>query len=452
MKKYVKKLMSGVVAFALAFSMLAIPVLADGVCQYETENSPCSVTWGHNSSEHYCYCMRHQHPDGSTVITFGPEAHDFSKGESCSVCGYNPNTSSKPEKPDMPELGESAYMSMEMTMECLSRYQEMTGGESPLIFERSADGSTLTITFQDLANALIDELHAANGIEPYFKNFQIKLALTNGNNYEYTGSAIEPATVNKELLEHYPLWGLALELENITYKNNINPGTATAAIIVRDYFDGTEVELTKNFTILKDGEVPPADPAPNPDPAPTGDFTDVTSNDWFKDYVGYVNEKGLMRGLNETTFGPAQLLSRAQFAVILHRMEGEPEVAYEAIFPDVPATGVFFTEAAMWANANKIITGYDNGNFGPADNITREQMAVMMYRYAKAEGFDTSKAADLTTFPDASSVSAFAKEAIAWAIGEGLITGDQGNINPQGNASRAVCATIITRFDQNVAE
>jgi hypothetical protein len=98
----------------------------------------------------------------------------------------------------------------------------------------------------------------------------------------------------------------------------------------------------------------------------------------------------------------------------------------------------------------KVITGYDNGTFGPNDTVTREQMATMMYRYAKWSKVDTSKTANINKFPDGGSVSTFAREGMSWALGEGLITGDQGNINPQGNAQRCVSATIMYRYLKNI--
>lgn len=176
-------------------------------------------------------------------------------------------------------------------------------------------------------------------------------------------------------------------------------------------------------------------------------FLDVDSNGWYYDYVKFVFDRGLMTGLNMFNFGPGEELSRGQFATILYRMAGSPSVSYSNVFPDV-ADGQFFTKPVLWAHAHNVISGYENGNYGPADMITREQMAVLMYRYARFSGLDTHDKGDLNKFPDAGSVSTFSNEAMQWAVGAGLIQGDQGRINPQGNASRAQCATIITRFMQ----
>lgn len=192
----------------------------------------------------------------------------------------------------------------------------------------------------------------------------------------------------------------------------------------------------------------PDNPDPdNPNPVNMS-YKDVGNGDWYYDYVYYVFSKGLMTGLNEEYFGPSQTLARAQFAVILYRMNNSPAVTYTAKFPDV-AEGIWYTDAILWASGTGVVTGYTStGMFGPGDNINREQMAVMMYRYANYMGYDVSEKADFSKFKDASKVSAYAQEAMSWAVGIGIITGkDNGTaIDPQGNANRAECATIIMRF------
>lgn len=177
-------------------------------------------------------------------------------------------------------------------------------------------------------------------------------------------------------------------------------------------------------------------------------YKDVNSNDWYHDYVAIVSANKIMTGLTSTTFAPADNLARAQFAVILHRLNGEPEVEYTDKFKDV-VKGQWYTDAVIWANSIGIVNGYtDTGLFGVGDNINREQMAVMMHRYATYKKYDISPKADLSKFKDAASVNEFAKEGMEWAVGAGIITGTDNStkLNPQGNANRAECATIITRF------
>lgn len=189
----------------------------------------------------------------------------------------------------------------------------------------------------------------------------------------------------------------------------------------------------------------PDEPTPDPEPGVTLPYTDVTPDAWYYDTVADVYQKGLMTGMNPTTFAPAETLARAQFAIILYRMESEPDIAFEATFKDV-TDGQWYTDAILWAADASVVTGYSNGNFGPADKINREQMATMMFRYANAKGLDTSQRADFSSYPDAGSVSPFAKDAMSWCVANGIISGDNGRLNPQGETARAVCATIISRF------
>ena len=182
------------------------------------------------------------------------------------------------------------------------------------------------------------------------------------------------------------------------------------------------------------------------DGIPFADVTDTSS--WFYPYVTYVYQHNLMTGLNDTTFGPDQTLPRAQFAVILYRMNGKPQVEYTPKFPDV-ADGIWYTDAIIWANEAGVITGYENGLFGVNDPITREQMATMMYRYAKGKGYDVSQRAELSRFADAGQIQPFAVEAMQWAVANEIIQGmNETQLAPQGNANRAECAAIIMRFTQ----
>ena len=196
-------------------------------------------------------------------------------------------------------------------------------------------------------------------------------------------------------------------------------------------------------------EIPDPEPDPDPDPEVPAElpYQDVGKDAWYYGAVQYAYENGIMTGVNATTFAPGESLARAQFAVILHRMNGEPEVPYSARFHDV-GEGLWYTDAILWAADTSVVTGYSNGNFGPGDNINREQMALMMYRYAAYKGYDTSVKADFSQYQDAGRVSDFAREAMQWAVGEQIITGkyNETQLDPQGNASRAECATIMMRF------
>lgn len=175
------------------------------------------------------------------------------------------------------------------------------------------------------------------------------------------------------------------------------------------------------------------------------DYQDISQDAWFYDYIKDVSDKEIMTGLDTDTFGVEENLKRGQFATVLYRIAGRPTTSFQQRFIDVP-DGQFFSIPVTWANEGGIITGYSDGLFGPDDNITREQLVTMLYRYALVKGYDVLGTGDVTVYPDGNDVSSFAASGIRWALGKGLITGDKGMINPGGYVNRAVCATIISRF------
>ena len=181
-------------------------------------------------------------------------------------------------------------------------------------------------------------------------------------------------------------------------------------------------------------------------------FTDVASGSWYYDSVAYVYEQGLMGGTGEGRFSPDLTTSRAMIVTILYRLEGSPAVSGCASFADVTA-GQWHSDGVAWASANGIVTGYSNGSFGPDDTITREQMAAILYRYARYKGYDLSAQAALDGYADAAQVSAYAADAMKWAVGSGLITGTSGTtLSPAGSATRAQAAVILARFCQTLAQ
>ena len=181
-------------------------------------------------------------------------------------------------------------------------------------------------------------------------------------------------------------------------------------------------------------------------------FTDVKTSDWFYNAVNYVKEKGLMNGSSDTEFSPNQSTTRGMIVTILYRLAGSPEVTAENDFSDVKS-GTYYEDAIAWANANKIALGYSNGNFGPNDTITREQLATILYRYADFMGYDVSNTNDLSGFSDSSKISSYAKDAFAWVNAANMITGTSNTtLSPTGDATRAQLATILMRFCENIAQ
>ena len=202
---------------------------------------------------------------------------------------------------------------------------------------------------------------------------------------------------------------------------------------------------------------PPVNPggggAPTEPEEPALPFTDVTEGeDWFYDAVAYVYENGIMAGTSETTFEPGMLLDRAQAAQLFYNLEGKPAVTGDSTFTDV-TSGHWAVDAITWAAQNDIVVGIGGNLYDPDSNVTREQFAVMLYKYARFKGYDLTAAGDLTQFPDAGSISSWAETALSWANGKGLINGNEdGTLAPGGTATRAQAASILANFDQNVAK
>ena len=186
---------------------------------------------------------------------------------------------------------------------------------------------------------------------------------------------------------------------------------------------------------------------------PTWPFTDVTEGeDWFYDAVAYVYENGIMAGTSETTFEPYMELNRAQAAQLFYNLEGKPAVTGDSTFTDV-TSGHWAVDAITWAAQNDIVAGIGGGLYDPDSNVTREQFAVMLYKYARFKGYDLTAAGDLTQFPDMDAISGWAETALSWANGNGLINGhENGTIDPKGSTIRAQAASIMANFDQNVAK
>ena len=190
----------------------------------------------------------------------------------------------------------------------------------------------------------------------------------------------------------------------------------------------------------------------NPEVDPGMEFSDVNQTDWFYDSVQYVSNKRLMTGTADDQFSPNATTTRAMVVTILYRLEGEPAVTGDAHFTDL-VSGQYYLDAVAWASQNDIVNGVGENTFAPNEDITREQMATILYRYAQYKGLDVSTAADLSGYPDAAQVQTYAQKAMSWAVAEGIVAGmDDGTLNPAGNASRAQIATILMRFCESVAQ
>ena len=176
-------------------------------------------------------------------------------------------------------------------------------------------------------------------------------------------------------------------------------------------------------------------------------YSDVAPNAWYAEAVAAVTGQGLMNGVTSKAFGPDVTTTRGMLVTVLHRMAGEPAASASAGFADV-AAGSYCAAAVDWAYEAGITSGASSTGFAPDSALTREQAVTLLCNYAEAQGLDVSAAADLSGYPDASAVSAFAQDAVAWAVDAGLLTGTgAGTLNPQGTATRAELAALLVRAE-----
>jgi hypothetical protein len=179
-------------------------------------------------------------------------------------------------------------------------------------------------------------------------------------------------------------------------------------------------------------------------------FTDVSPSAWYAQAVEYVSENGLMSGTGGGKFSPGTPMTRAMLATVLHRIDGSPVPAKVHGFSDVPS-GAYYERAVAWAAENGIVSGIGGGRFGSESHITRQDLTVMLYRYGNFKGYDISASDSLAGFSDSSQVAGYARQAMQWAMGAGIMHGDSGRLIPSGDATRAQVAVMLMQFAQNVA-
>lgn len=180
-------------------------------------------------------------------------------------------------------------------------------------------------------------------------------------------------------------------------------------------------------------------------------FTDVRETDWFYDDVVFAYENGLFSGTTATTFSPYAPMTRAMLVTVLYRLEGEPAVTGRSGFSDV-TIGSYYEAAVTWAADNGIVNGTSATTFSPSENVTREQMAAILCRYAQYKQYGTSASASLSAFSDAAAVSNYAKVPLSWAVAEKLVNGTDGKLLPRASATRAQVAAILHRFVENITK
>ena len=333
------------------------------------------------------------------------------------------------------------------------------------------NGTTQTLSVYDGATITLPDLpdqgynHFQGWTDQNGKHYEGRQEVTISSNMTFTAvwTYIPPANPNYKItigdMENGTVTAdpaAAKAGAKVTLTATPDEGYAVGTITVTDRF-GDAVKVTENadgtytFTMPNGQVTVKATFVETEEPAPAEPFPDVDENDWFYDEVVYVYENGLMNGVENNQFAPNTATNRAMLATILYRLAGQPDVSGDLPFTDV-AAGTWYTDAVLWAAQNGIVNGLGENTFAPMNTLTREQLVTMLYRYAEAEGYDVSAAADLSGYPDAGKVQSYAQEAMSWAVAEGIVEGMDGNLNPAGHATRAQIATILMRFCEGVAK
>lgn len=278
----------------------------------------------------------------------------------------------------------------------------------------------------DLSNNKVEDISVINDIHTLqyinLSNNSIK-DISSLKNYNFV--------VNEDYWEEEPEQKEQLEIfTGINLSNNYIDVNSSSTKASKKVFDDKKVTL--NLSNQK---------AINP-------FKDVKETNWYFDAVKYVYENNIIKGYSDTVFAPNDKLTRGMLVTILHRMEGSPKVTGKSKFSDVQDSAKYYYNAVIWATQNKIVSGYNNGKFGATDYITREQLAVILYKYAKYKGKNVSKTSDLKGFTDVDKIGSYALTQVKWAVGVGIINGNTKTktINPKGNATRAEVATMIMNY------
>ena len=184
-------------------------------------------------------------------------------------------------------------------------------------------------------------------------------------------------------------------------------------------------------------------------------FRDVTESDWFYDDVRFANQNGLFNGVEKDLFAPEEPMTRGMLVTVLWRLDGETAPKTATTFTDVDANA-YYADAVAWAAESGVVNGIGGGRFDPEGNVTREQIAAILFRYASLKGVDTAARANLTAFPDAEKTSAYARDALSWAVAAELVKGTKEGstiyLDPQGSATRAQVAAILSRYAQNIVK
>ena len=303
--------------------------------------------------------------------------------------------------------------------------------EGGTVTARGAGEATITVTTEDgKKTATCTVTVTRSYIPPTNPNYRITVEATQGGTVTADPTAAKAGTT--VTLTPVPHRGYQVGTVAVTDRFG-------EPVAVTEQADGTYTFTMPNGQVKVEVTFVESQPEPLP-------FTDVAGGDWFHDAVRYVYDNGLMDGVGDGQFAPNATTNRAMVVTILYRLAGEPAVSGQSDFTDV-ADGLWYTDAVAWAAEKGIVNGISATEFAPSGDLTREQLATVLYRYAEGMGYDVSAQADLSGFPDADQIQSYAPQALSWAVAEGLLQGfEDDSLQPGGTATRAQIATILMRF------
>ena len=409
-------------------------------CGYERTITPPAHKhsygdWRKDGTNHWHECTDADCPNRNESIT-DKAAHDYDDDAdtTCNVCGYE-RTVAPPAPTEFTVIfdgngGTPSVGSMTTTDQKLPSLPSASRSGSYSFdgwYTEKSGGTKVTTDTEFHANTTVyahwTYIGGGGGYNPPVTYYTLRFETGGGSDIP---SVREAYNTYIDLTKYVPTWRGHTFIGWYTERSLMNKVSG--------------VYLTKDMTVYAGWRV---DENPGTGANP---FTDVSEKDWFYGDVMFVYENGLMLGTSKTLFSPHGTATRGMMATILWRMEGSPAPKGKNSFTDVEA-GKWYADAITWTAENGIFAGYGKDKFGPDDPITREQLAAIFYRYADYKGYDLIVKGNLDKFKDADKITDYAKTAMQWAVGSGLMKGKSGNLlDPQGTATRAEIAAMLHRF------
>lgn len=301
---------------------------------------------------------------------------------------------------------------------------------STSVVEKSKDGTTTTTVTDAVGNktevveAIDKEISVSVTVSTVDDTKKVKLPISTVSNSDKIDIKItKPVTIT-------------IPVENMK--------TSVVAVVVLE--DGTEKVIRQSVVSGDNMNVPMTETATIKFVDNSKEFSD-TNKHWGESAIDFVTSHELFNGTSENTFDPNMPMNRAMVAQVLHNFESNPDTEYNATFSDI-SNGIWYQEAVNWAANKGIVSGYDNGVFGAKDNVTREQLVTILYNYAKSTGYDVSvgENTNILSYNDFEKTAEYAIPALQWAVGTGIMSGNDGYLNPKGDATRAEVASMMQKF------